>query len=593
MRWCIGWVAWAGMSLAIAHAQEYPAIPLGIYWAGETTFQELEDETARWARIELALDDLAAHSVNAIWLTHLSTEETARFAESAALRGISLVAAPNEISGNSAKIRNGDHAAIISQALATWGDAPGPLAWGLADEPKTEYMAEMAAYVDSWHAFAPEEPVTTVVTWGDLQAAGEAGFDRLACDVYPFDPTGYSYSTEPWNAWLSISRRNVRAHHMPWMMGQCFQQPTGNFTADIDGNIIYLRGGRPTFIMPTPEQVSWQAWSGLAEGARGVFFFWYRGPNVMPRLRLPPWAINSRSPWGMTYPDGTSTPQYEALGRAFEQIEQLQPTLARLEADPNGFAQLRRSTPDSRVVRTLRDVVTRRRYLLTVGGYEDVGISNLIVQLGPNVERLIRVMDGLPVPLTVSGDLMEAQLWLPPGEGDLYLLVEDPTNEPTVYRDDFFTRKAANDCDVIRQLRRFPSNLHDYVVSATNSAAWPNNFATYDLDALLEPLSQDGFRVLSYRGHAEPPESRGVLWSTSSNGASYTDISQNQFEQAVIFEPQYLRTSISWSGAANYQYGYLVDFGVWQWPRRASAAKSRVARQLEVYRFKSATQKLP
>ena len=573
MRWWIGWLAGAGMSLAAAQAQEQPQIPLGVYWAGETTFREIEDDAARWARIELALNDLAAHSVNAIWLTHLSTADTARFAELAALRGILLVASPNEISGNSATIRNGDHAAIISQALATWGDAPGPLAWGLGDEPKTEYMAEMAAYVASWHTYAPVEPVTTVVTWGDLQSASESGFDRLTCDVYPFDTTGFTYSTEPWNAWLSIARRNVRAHPVPWMMGQCFQQPTGNFTADVEGNIVYLRGGRPTFLMPTPAQVSWQAWTAVAEGARGVFFFWYRGPLITPRAWLPPWSVNSRSPWGMTYPNGTATPQYEALGNAFAQIAALDPVLARLEPDPDGFAQLRRPSPDSRLVRVLRDSTTRRRYLLAVGGYEDIGLSNLTVQLGPNVQRLNRVSNGALVPLAANGDLLEAELSLPPGEGDLFLLTEDTTNEPIVYRDDFFTQKAAADCETIRNLRRFPSNLHDNIVSATNAAAWPNNYATYDLDDLVGPLPDGGVRVLSYRGHAQPPETRGVLWSTSHNGATYSNVSQNQFEQAVIIEPQYLRASISWTGSKNFLYGYLADFGIWQWPRGAAATE--------------------
>jgi hypothetical protein len=98
-------------------------LPRGVYWAGEHTFNDIPDPKARWQRIERALDDLAAHHVNAVWLTHLSAGETAEFARRAARRGIHLVASLGELAGEVPHIRKGDHKALIERTLKAWGDA--------------------------------------------------------------------------------------------------------------------------------------------------------------------------------------------------------------------------------------------------------------------------------------------------------------------------------------------------------------------------------------------------------------------------------------------------------------------------------------
>jgi hypothetical protein len=574
MRSATIWLVLAGILTASAHAQERPAIPLGVYWPGEETFQELGNEAERWDRIEDALDDLRSHNVNAIWLTHLSTAETARVAELAAQRGIYLVAATNGVSANANWVLKGDHPTIIANALADWGNAPAPLAWGLCDEPTTAMMPDMAKYVSAWHTHAPNENVTTVVIWGDLRAAMTAGFDQLCADVYPFDVSNFTYSTEPWNAWLSITRRNVYGHPMPWAMGQAFQ--TGNdfskMAHDTQGNLVYLAGAKPVFVMPTPEQISWQAWTALAEGSRGMFFFCYRGLSFPVVNPLPLGAVNTRSPWGMTYRNGNTTPQYEALGVAFGRINALRTVLTQLRPDPNGFAQLKRTSRDSRVVRILRNAKTGTGYLLAVGGYESSAMGQLTVQLGPEVTQLRRTRDNAGFAVKAVNGLKEVTLQLTPGAGELYLLVEDSRNRPTVYRDDFYTDKLLRDCLATAGLAQYPSNLCDYVLSAVTGVAWPAAYVKYDLDARLGKLPSGGLRVMSYRGSATPATTRGVQWAGSSNNVTYSTFSQNQFEQAVPVKNRYLRGSVSWSGAANYNYGYLSDFTVWQWK---TAAKSR------------------
>ena len=141
-------------------------------------------------RIENALDGLAAHNVNSIWLINLPVSETADFARRAATHGISVVAASKETGVEYAQVRNGDHRAIISKALNDWGDAPKPLAWVLGDEPTSSYMSEMSglcerlAYLRAWGTCdsCSYDP--------DVVSASSAGFDALACDMYPFGSAG-------------------------------------------------------------------------------------------------------------------------------------------------------------------------------------------------------------------------------------------------------------------------------------------------------------------------------------------------------------------------------------------------------------------
>ncbi len=249
-----------------------------MYWAGGFTFQECPFPETRWQKIDAALDDLASHHVNAIWLTHRSSSEAAQFARRAARRGIYLVASLGELAGEVGRIRNGNHEALIRRTLQDWGEAPKPIAWGLGDEPRTPYMREMAAYVEAWRKHAPGEPVTSVVMSRDLAAADKARFDALACDVYPFFSPGNpnAYGGPPPAAWLKNTRRLVEHSRRPWMMGQAFQEPWGPFELDGQGNIVYLPGGAPHWVMPSPDQVRWQALAAIALGAKGMFYFHYR-----------------------------------------------------------------------------------------------------------------------------------------------------------------------------------------------------------------------------------------------------------------------------------------------------------------------------
>lgn len=575
-------------------------LPLGVYWAGEYTFREEKDDAVRWAKIDAALDGLAARHANAVWLTHCSAAETAEFARRGAKRGIGVVASIAELAGEVEHIRKGDHAALIARTLAAWGPAPKPIAWGLGDEPRAGYMAEMKGYADAWHTRAPGEPVATVVMWSDTDAAATAGFDALAADVYPFfspgNPNGYGMPD--WAAWTTHTRNLVARTPRPWMMGQAYQEPWGPFELDPHGNIVYLRGGGPHWVMPTPDQIRWQALSAVALGAKGMFYFHFRAviapnPKGAAVTNLPAAAkrrTSSGAPGTLVYADGRPTPQYEAMGEAFAWLQQHAGRLARLKLSPVPEAwETQPAAVGGNVVRVLLDggspqpalpasatkdraaganAASGKRFLMVVSSYAARPGQPVRVTLGPHITGLRSLTTGKRVRLTLAAPLRQAEVVLPPATAELFECTVDPDNLPTAYTDDFSTEKFKTDAVTVQNVIRHGSG--SVMLSAAHGGFDRNSaFVVYDVDKLLPPLSPGGVRILTYEGGANPPEWRGAFWSASADGKTFTPLSQNEFGKQLFFSQRYLKVGFSWRQAGSAHYGCLTGFSVAQWPRPA------------------------
>jgi len=226
-------------------------IPLGVDWAGEYAYRE-ESAAKRWQRIQQDLENLRRRHVNAVWLTHQHPPEMAAFARRAEEQGIYLVACPFELAGEQPNIRQGDHPEKVSKVLSAWGAAPLPIAWGLGDEPRAEYMQDIYDMAAAWRRRDPREPLTVVVKPDDMDAVAKVGFEEICCDVYPFyrPPYGMSYDLpplgerlQPWDTWRKAARYVVAAAPRAWMMGQAMQQPRGPFDIDANGHVVVLPGG--------------------------------------------------------------------------------------------------------------------------------------------------------------------------------------------------------------------------------------------------------------------------------------------------------------------------------------------------------------
>lgn len=557
-------------------------IPLGVYWPGEYTFAEYQVPRLRWAKIDAALDDLAAHHVNAIWLTHLSAAESAEFARRAATRGIYLVASLAELAGDVEQVRKGDHQALIESTRKAWSDAPPPIAWGLGDEPRGNYKAEMHAYVGAWRRHAPGEPVTCTVMWNDVAPIGSLAFDALCADVYPFfsagNPNGYGMA--PAAAWTQITENVARQPGRPWMMGQAYQEPWGPYEIDGTGNIVLLPGGAPHWVMPTPAQVKWQAWAAFASGAKGVFYFLYRWPTA-PNSQASPAALpaavvtrtNTGAPRALVYDDGRATPQYAAMGEAYGKIAALAPVLASLQPVDAPEAWPENRGDQRNLARVLMEPKSGKRHLLVVASYAGDGAVRVSVILGPHILGLKAVGTGETVTVEADAPFRRAMTTLPPGEGMLFECTVDPDNLPQVYTDDFTTDKFARDAvnGAEASVMRYPNAGGIWLTAAGGGTGADQAFLVYDLEELFGQAPAGALRILRYSGSANPPAFRGVFWSASDDGKDFTRLSENEFDRTVVLVERYLKVGLSWTGASTPHYGHLSRLRFCQWKRAVAA----------------------
>jgi hypothetical protein len=549
-------------------------MPLGVYWAGELTFGELKDPQERWKKIDQCLDDMAKRGINAIWLTHLSAAETAEFARHAQKRGIYLVASVADLAGEVENVRKSDHPKLIAETLAAWGDAPAPIAWGLGDEPLASYMGEMKTYVDAWHKHAPGEPVTTVVMHGDIHAAGQAGFDAISTDVYPFFSSGNPshYGMADWAAWTSNVAKARWVSRRPWMMGQSYQEPWGPYEVNEKGNIVYLPGGAPHWVMPSPAQIRWQALAAVAEGGKGMFYFLYRWPvessATAEACKLPAAVkvrTDSGAPRAMVYPDGRPTPQYDEMGEGFAWINRFASVLAPLQpaAMPEAWLSV---AGEGHIARMLVHPKTGKRYLAVVALFGGEAERTIKVTVGPHITALKSLVTGKSLTLATVAPLRETRVTLAPATAELFECTADESNTPSSYSDDFTNDKFAKDALQVQSVRRHG----DGVLSAVGGESYEQAFVVYDLEKFLPTRSKGGVRMLLYDSVAAPPDFRGAFWSVSDDGKTFGKLSYNEPGKPVFFTGRYLKVGLSWSqSSAAWAYGALRSFTICQWKEAA------------------------
>ncbi|MBW4496556.1 MAG: hypothetical protein KME26_26455 [Oscillatoria princeps RMCB-10] len=583
----MGLILLVGISVNKVASQSVPRrpdfFPLGVYWIGTYTFND-SPSSERWRQIDKALDDLAQHHVNAIWLTKLPAAEGAEFARRAAQRNIYLVASLEELQGHRQNIRRGNHPRLIANTLRTWSNAPPPIAWGLGDEPKTEYMNEMAAFVRAWKTRAPGEPVTAVVSARDVFSAGKAGFDILCGNMYPFYGNGYSLGAEvpPWAAWLMVTRNTVSQNPLPWMMAQGFQYPEGPYELDERNHIVYLPGSARFWVMPTPAQIKWQAWSAIATGSKGLFYFTYRWP-IESNPQAPPTRYpvvvrertNSNAPKALVYDDLRPTPQYEAVGETFGKLEKLTPVLAPLKPVPGPEAWVTNPVGNGTIANVLLHPQTKKRYLILVASYDSKEEQTIEIAMGPHIKGLKSLINGNVVEVDVAAPFRKATVILPPGEGEVFECEVDEDNLPDVYSDDFTSDKFIKDSvnGTANGVERFVSIYGNWLSATDRNQKGSQAFLTYDIDRLFGAMPPGGIRMLLYSGYSNTPRERGAFWSGSKDGQQYTALSSNQFDIGIPFWGRYLKVQLSQipSGLGAPRQGYLRRITFSQWKRPVEA----------------------
>ena len=587
-----GWAAEAGKDLS--------EMPLGVYWAGEMVGAAYGGkESQRWEELDKRFKDLAAHNVNAIWLTHTDSKEASEFARHAAKHGIRLIASLGPLAMEVGGIPDEDHARATRKMLIDdWGDAPAPIAWGIGDEPSTSYMEDVAKASANIKKAIPTARTTAVMMPMDYIAAAKmVDFDYFTVDIYPFfsakNPNGpgdhaastwyYVQACQRANRWAAESAKTT-GHAKQWFsMGQIYQEPWGPWEVDEKGNVVYLPGGGPHWRMPTPAEIKWQTWAAIAEGARGMTYFIYYWPAgaANPKGDKLPTNLefqvsertNSGAPKGIIYPDGRPTPAYEAMGEAFGAVKPFQSLLLSLKPATEEFAYFWGGWPWPGDLLTCWDGADGKKYAILVNGnFEKAQTMKLTLAKPWLTVRDLRT--GKAMKPVNDEPYMDVEVEVPPGEGTILELLGGqeaaasvqapmpPDPKRSVYKEDFSDpERYKKDSKEAQNVVLW--NSAGRGLSAANSGLRANKaYVIYDLYALVGQSTGDQYQ-LTYTGTRNGPGGmRGVQVWSSDNGFAWKKVSVNEFGKPLPITGRYMRLGMMWIQGGDFHYGYLGGFEV-------------------------------
>jgi hypothetical protein len=275
----------------------------------------------------------------------------------------------------------------------------------------------MKQYIQAWHTTALGQNVTAAWAMPSIQPPvgpgfSAAGLDALTMEAYPFyspaDPNGLrsfkSASDTYINSWI---RTLPGLTSRPWVMPQIFQQSLGGIQKDGNSNVEYTSASCPIWIMPTPSEVLWQAYTSIAEGNKGIFFFMYSptstsiSADTACNFPLFTTTTDSGSPENMVYPNGSSTPQYEAMSHAYLWIHIHSSILTNAAPDTSLSVSQAPPSTTGNVVSLLKDSTTQKQYIMVVASPEGSGATNTVnISLDPRIVGLADADTGKPLMIT-------------------------------------------------------------------------------------------------------------------------------------------------------------------------------------------------
>jgi hypothetical protein len=306
----------------------------GVYTAWETTYIPGYTDTAanRAQNLTAFLTQnffpvlTANHSFNLVWTTdgpEATSAEVSEFAAAAQQFGVMNINGSDGDFYLNASQNNNTFIASALETLGTiWNGAnPKPFAFSLGDEPPAADATQLASYVTQ--AQAANLPVTTVLAPGTVPTILKAvnTLTWVSFDRYPFfadpnsGPTGNSSYSYFLGMAADIGTAFQQGNPQVWAMGQAFQGVEGKCSISANGTVTVAAGSGLEWDMPTPAQVSWQAWAAAAMGAKGIIFFVYaQVPEWVTTDETPPprgasWAYRQAYNTG-SYPGLVSFPGY-------------------------------------------------------------------------------------------------------------------------------------------------------------------------------------------------------------------------------------------------------------------------------------------
>jgi hypothetical protein len=427
----------------------------GVYTAWETTYIPNYTDTAanRPQNLTPFLTKTffpvltANNSFNLVWTTdgpEYVSAEVSEFAAAAQQFGVMTInGSDGDFYLNSSQNSNSFIASALGTLNTLWNGAnPKPFAFSVADEPPAADAKQLASYV--LQAQADNLPVTTVLApgtistiLGSVQTLPWVSFDR-----YPFfnDPTSGPTGNSSYSYFLAMAQDIGTAykHGNPqvWAMGQAFQGVEGKYEINSDGTVTVSAGSGLEWVMPTPAQVSWEAWAAVAMGAKGIIYFTYSQiPQWVDTVTKPPragssWAYKTSHNTG-SYPGLASFPAYTAGPQLLQLQNQTIPDIKSVQNILLASHTLINSPPNPTPVSfsgnklpgdyiNFLGAAEGLTYVVIVSSPERT-TGSITLSLNKKVQSLVP-MGNAPAFLVSGRSVM---LTLPPGGGAVYGVIEE------------------------------------------------------------------------------------------------------------------------------------------------------------------------
>ncbi len=426
----------------------------GVYTAWETTYVPGYTDTPanRAQNLNAFLNQTffpvltANNSFNLVWTTdgpESVSAEVSEFSAAAQTFGVMTInGSDGDFYLNASQNSNTFIASAVETLGTIWNEAnPKPFAFSISDEPPAADAAQLALYVNQ--AQAANLPVTTVLGPGTPSTILKSVnmLPWISFDRYPFfgDPTSGPTGNSSYSYFLAmapdIGTAYLNGNPQVWAMGQAFQGVEGTSQVNSDGTVTVAKGSGLEWVMPTPAQTSWQAWTAAAMGAKGIIFFLYAQiPQWVSTVENPPpshasWAYRSAYNTG-SYPGLVSFPAYKPGPQLSQLQNQTIPDIKSVQNILLACHTLINSPPSPKPVSFAGTQMAGdyMNYLGGPGGALYVAIvsspsrtkGSISLSLNKNVEALVP-MGNAP---GISVSRQSALLMLPPGGGAIYQVIQ-------------------------------------------------------------------------------------------------------------------------------------------------------------------------
>jgi hypothetical protein len=217
-------------------------------------------------------------------------------------------------------------------------------------------------------------------------------------------------------------------------MGQAFQGVEGDYEINANGTVTVSAGSGLEWVMPTPAQVSWQAWAAVAMGAKGIIYFTYAQiPQWVATVDNPPpkkssWAYKTAYNTGnypglVSFPEYTPGPQLVQLQtetipaiKSVENILLASHTLINSPPNPTPVSFSGTKLPGDYI--NFLGVPGGATYAVIVSS--PARTTSITLSVNKRVKSLVPMGNAPPLVATKQG----AMLTLPPGGGAVYQVNE-------------------------------------------------------------------------------------------------------------------------------------------------------------------------